>query len=124
MTIELTNPKDLIGIKKPQLHLVPPSSKIYEALALEDGAKKYGAYNWRDNKVLLSIYIAAIQRHVDQFWDGEDYAEDSGVHHLAHAKACLGILLDSFELNNLIDDRPAKGTASKLLSQHTKKGKE
>ena len=124
MTIELTNNKDLIGIKKPQLHLVPPSSKIYEALALEDGAKKYGAYNWRDNKVLLSIYIAAIQRHVDQFWDGEDYAEDSGVHHLAHAKACLGIVLDSLELNNIIDDRPTKGTASKLLSQHTKKGKE
>jgi hypothetical protein len=116
-----TNPKDLIGVTKPQLNLVPPSSKIYEALALQDGASKYGAYNWRANKVQLSIYIAALQRHVDQFWDGEDCAQDSGVHHLAHAKACLGIIIDCIETGNLIDDRPPKGTASALITKNTKK---
>ena len=53
------NPKDRLGLKKVRLSLVPPSSIIYQALAMEDGAVKYGPYNWRENKVIASIYIDA-----------------------------------------------------------------
>lgn len=112
-----TNPKDLLGIKKVRLSLVPPSSIIYEASAFEDGADKYGPYNWREKKVRLSIYVDAFKRHVDQFWDGEDFAADSKKHHLAHAKACLGIIIDALETGNLVDDRPIKGPASRLIEE-------
>src|SRR6185369_16987370 len=54
-------------------------------------------------------------RHLAEFLDGANTASDSGIHHLAHAKACCGIVLDALETGNLIDDRPAKGAASRLL---------
>jgi len=116
-----TNPKDLLGIKKVQLNLVPPSSIIYQALAMEDGAKKYGPYNWRENKVIASIYVAAAMRHLQQWYDGEELASDSQKPHLAHALACLGIIVDAKETGNLVDDRPLPGAASALIARLEKK---
>lgn len=112
-----TNPKDLIGITKVQLDLVPPAAEIYCALGLSDGAKKYGAFNWRKNKVVMSIYVAAIKRHLACLMDGEDNAKDSGYPHVAHAMACCAILADAKETGNLIDDRPKSGCAAKLLEK-------
>jgi hypothetical protein len=116
-----TNPKDLLGIKKVQLNLVPASSVIYQALAMEDGAKKYGPYNWRENKVIASIYVAAAMRHLQQWYDGEELASDSQKPHLAHALACLGIIVDAKETGNLVDDRPLPGAASQLIARLEKK---
>lgn len=118
-----TNPKDRLGIKKVRLSLVPPSSTIYQATAMENGADKYGPYNWRTKKVIASIYIDAAKRHLNSWFDGEEFAEDSGVHHLAHALACLGIIVDAKETGNLIDDRPTPGNASQLI-ERLKKVKE
>jgi len=118
---DTTNPKDRLGAKKPQLNLVPPSFIIHVARAMENGAMKYGPYNWRDKKVRLSIYIGAALRHLLTFQDGEQNAQDSEVHHLAHAAACLAILLDAEACDCLIDDRPPKGAAAKLIEQFTKK---
>jgi Domain of unknown function (DUF5664) len=115
-----TNPKDLIGIKKVRLNLVPPSSIIYQALAMQDGAKKYGPYNWRKNKVQASIYVDATMRHLFAWFDGEENASDSGNPHLGHALACLGILVDAIETGNLADDRPTPGTAAGLIARLTK----
>ncbi len=117
---DLTNPKDLIGIKKPQLWLVPQAGIIHEAMAMADGAVKYGPYNWREKKVKASIYIDASFRHIGAFLDGEDFAHDSGYHHLGHARACLGIILDALETGNLIDDRPVKGQSAELIRRLTK----
>src|SRR6185503_16391068 len=98
------NPKAAIGAMKVPLHLVPPSAKHFLALALKDGAKKYGPYNWRDAGISLSTYKAAAERHWDALWDGEDIAQDSMVHHLAHAMACAAIALDALTIGKLIDD--------------------
>lgn len=114
------NPKDLIGIRKPRLSLVSPASVIYEALAMQDGADKYSPYNWRKKKVKASIYMDACLRHLFGWFDGEESAEDSGLPHLAHAKACLGILIDALESGNLVDDRPVPGPAGRLIREHTK----
>lgn len=116
-----TNPKDLIGTKKPQLDLVPPALIIHVARAMEDGAKKYQKFNWRGHPVKASVYQAAALRHLLAWADGEELAEDSGVHHLAHAAACFGILLDAQESGNLIDDRPAKGPAADVVKRFTVK---
>jgi hypothetical protein len=115
------NPKDLQGLKKPRLSLVPPASTIYQALAMEDGANKYGPYNWREKKVIASIYVEACQRHLAQWFDGENCAKDSNKPHLAHAIACLGIIIDALETGNLVDDRPVPGAASALIEKWTKK---
>lgn len=120
MADERTNPKDLIGIKKPRLSLVPPVSILYEALAMQDGAEKYGPYNWRVKKVQASIYVDALKRHLDAWFDGEENAEDSKVPHLGHAKACLGILIDAQETGNLVDDRPPKGRMADAIKRYTK----
>lgn len=118
-----TNPKDLVGIRKPRLHLVPPASIIYQALAMQDGAAKYAAWNWRDNAVVASIYLDATLRHLLAWLDGEDDAPDSGLPHLAHALACIGILVDALETGNLVDDRPKPGVAGPLLRRYTKSEK-
>src|ERR1700753_2565728 len=82
------NPKDLIGSSKPPLSLIPGTALTHLAMAMKNGADKYGAYNWRDYKIQSMIYCDAMERHLRAWIDGEDLAEDSGLHHLAHAMAC------------------------------------
>jgi hypothetical protein len=113
------NPKDRLGIKKPPLHLIPPAATLHEAMAMGDGAQKYGPYNWREKKVKSTVYVAAALRHIASFFDGEDVDPKSQVHHLGHARACLGIILDAVETGNLVDDRPVKGAAAKLIERLT-----
>ena len=113
------NPKEKFGATKPQLHLVPPAFVIYTATAFRDGARKYGPYNWRENSVVATTYVSAAKRHLDSWFDGEEVAADSGVHHLAHAAACLAILIDCIETGNLDDDRPPKGNAAALIERLT-----
>ena len=118
------NPKDLIGEKKVQLGLLPAAGKIYGALAMEFGAYHagkektgYGPFNWREKKVRMTIYLDAIERHLEALRDGEDAAKDSGVHHLGHIIAGASILADALEGGQLIDDRPMKGPAAALLER-------
>lgn len=115
------NPKDLCGQKKPPLHLVPPAGLIYAAITMDDGAAKYGPFNWRENKVIASIYIAAAMRHITQWFDGEDLASDSKKPHIGHAISSLMILADALETGNLKDDRPLPGAASSLIAKWEKK---
>lgn len=111
------NPKDLLGIKKARLDLVPPSLAISAAPAMALGAAKYGPYNWRTSAVKLSVYLGAIQRHLDAFRDGQDLDPESGYSHLGHAAAGLAIITDAAAIGMLIDDRPPAGGAAKLLAE-------
>ena len=111
------NPKDRIGLKKVPLHLLPTAGLIHEAMAMANGADKYGPFNWREKEVIATVYIAACQRHILAWLDGEECAADSGLHHLGHAKACLGIILDAEATDSLKDDRPAPGATARLLEK-------
>lgn len=102
------NPKDLIGVTKAPLSLVPPVSILQEARALAVGAQKYGPYNWRDYPVQSMVYVEAALRHILAYMDGETIDPETGVHHLGHAKAGLGILLDA-ETTGIVDNRPKAG---------------
>lgn len=117
MALESTNPKDRIGVKKSPLNLVPPVAIAHTAEAFRDGAAKYGPYNWRDENVSASIYVAAALRHITAWNDGEEFAEDSGTHHLGHAMACLAIILDAQSVDKLVDDRPTPGAMSRVLKE-------
>lgn len=120
-----SNPKDLLGVSKPSFSKIPFVAQLHESLAMMDGSGKYGSYNWRGNKVVASIYVDALMRHVAAWYEGEQEAEDSGCHHLGHARACLGILLDAEETGNLIDDRPvtenSKGVLARVMAKVTAK---
>ena len=107
------NPKDLIGMKKVSITKLPAAGIIHGAHAMMNGAAKYGPYNWREKKVQASIYIDAAMRHLMDWFEGQEIASDSGVHHLGHALACCAILLDAQENDSLIDDRPICGNPDK-----------
>jgi len=117
------NPKDLIGASKPDISLVPAAGILLEAQAMMDGARKYGPYNWRENPVLMRVYIAACMRHLQQLLDGEDIDPISGCYHIGHARACLGILADAMHTGNLKDDRPKAGPAGELIRRFGDTGK-
>lgn len=117
--LKSTNPKDLIGSDKLPLHLFPMTATIYGTLALLDGALKYGRANWRAAGVRASIYYDACLRHISRWFEGEDEDSDSGLPHLAHALACLVILIDAKEAGKLKDDRMFKGGYEDLLNKCT-----
>lgn len=116
-----TNPKDLEGIKKPQIGLLPAAGTLYGALAMQNGASRYGPYNWRTKKIRMTIYLDAMERHILALRDGENTASDSQVPHLGHIIACAAILADAVEGEFLVDDRPPAGPASKIIERYTKK---
>ena len=113
------NPKTSIGLAKPSMSAVPPSAILHLGRAMSDGRRKYGLMNWRDTRVSSSVYYDAALRHLMAWWDGEDVASDSGVHHLGHAMACLAIVLDAEASGNLDDDRPISGKFSELVDRYT-----
>lgn len=116
-----SNPKTLAGQAKPSPALVPPVAILEVAQAFRDGANKYSAFNWRDKPVPSVTYINACLRHVYSWMDGEERSDDADVHHLAHAAACLMILLDAQKQGTLIDDRPKAGKATETIKQETER---
>jgi len=111
MTVD-NNAKTIHGDKKPDMSLVPPVAILSEARVMQLGASKYGPYNWRDKTVSARVYTAAAMRHILQWQDGEDIDPESGESHLAHARACLGIIIDAQSIGKFNDNRPTKGAAS------------
>jgi hypothetical protein len=121
LTFDSTNPKTLVGQAKPSPALVPPVAILEVAQAFRDGAKKYNAYNWREKPVPSLTYINAALRHIYSWMDGEERSDDADVHHLAHAAACMMIVLDAQKQGTLIDDRPQKGKASQVVRDETER---
>ncbi len=114
------NPKDLFGAVKASITKLPAIAVVHGACAMMNGAVKYGPYNWRDKKVIASIYIDAASRHLMAWFEGEEVASDSQVHHLGHAIACCAIILDAQMTGNLIDDRPdSEGAFATALEKAT-----
>lgn len=110
-----TNPKDLVGSNKVPLGLFPDSAIALGSVAMLEGELKYGRQNFRDMSVRASIYYDAFRRHSALWFDGEDADPDSGLPHLAHALACLAIIIDAEYSGKLIDDRSYNGGAIRKL---------
>lgn len=100
------NPKDLVGAQKVSITKVPAVAILHCAHAMMDGAYKYGPYNWRDKSIEAHIFVDAAMRHLLDWFEGAEHANDSLAHHLGHAMACSAILLDAMHNDRLIDDRP------------------
>lgn len=115
------NPKHALGQTKPSFRFVPMSAVLTMGQAMENGGVKYGSHNWRNQPVDASVYYDAALRHIAQWYEGNDKADDSGVHHLGHAMACLAIIIDAEFQGGLHDDRPLHHIPlDDFIIQHTR----
>jgi hypothetical protein len=109
------NPKKAFGDKKPALGQLPLVGKIHTALALMDGALKYGFRNWRKDPVEALTYVHAAERHLELYKEGEDLTRDTKVKNLGAVAACCMILMDAEANGTLIDNRsPSKAACDAL----------
>jgi hypothetical protein len=125
-----TNPKDAIGIRKVNLSCVPAGVMLETAVALMEGAAKYGRHNYRGVGVRASVYYDAAAGHLMDWWEGDDIDADSGLSHVTKAIASLVVLRDAMLQEKLTDDRPPRskvfkrdfnGKAAEVLDRHADK---
>ena len=115
-----SNPKTAVGLTKPSLRAIPPAALLHLGRAMSNGEGKYGLFNWREHAVSSSVYYDAAMRHLLAWWDGENEAADSGVHHLAHVMACCAIVLDAHASGKLNDNRGLPGAFPELVEGYTR----
>lgn len=119
MNVKPSNPKDAVGSNKLPLHLWPTTATALGSLGLLDGMLKYGRSNFRAVGVRASIYVDAAKRHLDAWFEGEERDPDSDLPHLAHALACMAIIVDAQAAGKLQDDRMVAGGYRKLVEELT-----
>lgn len=103
---KMSNPKDVLSDTRIPLWLLSGVAKIHWALAQFAGLLKYGAWNWRVAGIRASVYLSAMERHIEGLKAGEEYDPVDGTHHLGNIMACAAIMLDAKAAGKFIDDRP------------------
>lgn len=101
-----SNPKDAAASGRLPMHMVPDTLGIYAAMAFAEGDSKYIAYNFRIAGVRVSVYVAALRRHLMKYYNGEWADQKTKVPHLASVAACTSILIDGHVTGIIVDDRP------------------
>lgn len=118
--VKSTNPKDWQGFKKVPFHLFPMTALAVGAIQFLDGGGKYGRENYRKEKVRASIYTDAAQRHLLEWFHGQDRTDDTKLRHLGGALASIAILIDAQVNGNLVDDRAYTNKFQKLMQELNK----
>jgi hypothetical protein len=106
--IKDSNPKDAVGVLKAGISNVPTMPLMELAVAMTEGAMKYGRHNYRAIGVRASVYVDAIARHLFAFWEGEDIDTASGIPHIVKIMACCVVLRDAQLAGKYFDDRPPR----------------
>lgn len=111
----MKNPKEVEAGKRGKIdYSVVPWDALWGLVhAMTEGSDKYGRFNYYESRIRARTYIAAISRHLfgdpstgSLGWvNGEDYDEESGLHHLHKVMACCAVVLASYQKGTLIDDR-------------------
>ena len=78
---------------KPQFSLIKPDALMEMVAVLTYGAKKYSPDNWKMLENARQRYFDAANRHLWQWYGGEERDPESGLHHLAHAMSSLMFLI-------------------------------
>lgn len=91
--------------EKRRWSLLPTRALEEVVRAFEDGEHKYGRDNWKSPGFAYTRIYDAVFRHLVAWLAGEDCAQDSNVHHLAHAAANLLFLIEYFYSGEGVDDR-------------------
>ena len=92
------------GTKPERFDLIPQEALAYVARHYGVGAAKYSAHNWRKGYE-WSKSFAALQRHANAFWSGEDIDEETGSPHMASVAFHALALLTFMEEQPGFDDR-------------------
>lgn len=96
---------------KPRMDLLPPEMLDAVAMVLTFGAGKYGERNWEKGMAWGRPY-AALLRHMNAWWAGEETDPETGMSHLWHAGCCIAFLI-AFECRGIgADDRNKLGVYS------------
>jgi hypothetical protein len=107
-TTKLTNPKDIVGVRKAPMSTVPANVLAEIGVAMLEGSVKYGRHNYRVAGIRSSVYYDGLMRHMMAWWEGEDIDPDSGMNHITKALSCLVVLRDAQMQGMCTDDRPPK----------------
>lgn len=103
-----------VGVKfdlgKLRYDLLPPDALADIVSVFTYGAKKYADRNWEKGMAFSRIY-AAMQRHLNAYWAGQDLDEESALPHLAHAGFGILALLHLHNTRPECDDRPTVVTS-------------
>jgi hypothetical protein len=78
---------------KPQFSLMKTDALLEMVAVLTYGAKKYSPDNWEKLENGRQRYFDAANRHMWQWFGGEERDQESGLHHLAHAMSSLMFLI-------------------------------
>ena len=107
------NPKDIAGGLKLPFADIPGIVLAEVGVAMHEGARKYGAFNYRETPIAASAYYSAAQRHLLQWFElGEDIDDTCGLSHITKAIACLMVLRDAQINDRCKDDRPPSASPS------------
>jgi hypothetical protein len=107
--VRITDPKTggQKGQKSEQLGALDPAALMEVAKVAGFGATKYERMNYMKG-FNWSLAYDALQRHLHEFWDGNEIDPESGLPHAAHAAwQCLCLL--SFSRRGLGTDDRYKG---------------
>lgn len=128
MDMKPTNPKDSLGSNRLPVHLWPASATAFGCIGMANGVFRYGRNNFRETGVRASIYVDAVKRHLDDWFEGNDVDPVDQLHNFCGALASLGILVDAYCTGTLIDDRNFKGigyrVARATMEPHVKRLRE
>lgn len=93
---------------KPHLALVPMQLLVGVAEVIwkssTNGGGKYPMNNWRKGLWWTDTASCAL-RHIFKWLGGEDYDQETGLHHLKHAACNIAFLLTYIEEHPELDDR-------------------
>jgi hypothetical protein len=93
------------GSKEARYDLIPAGPLKTLAELYGRGALKYEDRNW-ERGYDWSLSFAALNRHLWQFWNGEDCDEETGKPHLASVAWHAFALLEFMEKHPDFDNRP------------------
>lgn len=128
--VKLSNPKDMVGIRKAGLSVVPMNVIAEVGIGMLEGASKYGRHNYRAVGVRASVYFDSTMRHLIDWWEGVDIDPDSGMHHISKAITSLVVLRDAMMQGMCADDRPPRSapfygdlnaSAAKIIDKYADK---
>ena len=95
---------------KPRWDLIHPLGMTEYIKVMTFGAQKYADDNWRTVEGARRRYFASAMRHLIAWWSGEQYDQESGLHHLAHAICSIAILMEpELEDPNVVTIKPRPG---------------
>jgi len=95
------------GTKPQRYDLIPAAPLRTLAELYGRGAEKYEPRNW-ERGYEWSKSFAALNRHLWQFWSGQDVDDETGLPHLASVAWHAFALLEFMDRHPDFDDRPTR----------------